>query len=135
MRPILPVMEELSAIKYEVRKSKFYAHLYSAGSKADVATIRRIHGDLYRKAAHHCYAARIVTDEVEDSFFGSDGEVGSPGRVLMKVLEANGLNTHCIIVSRVFGGVKLGPAGVSQAFRRAGSAAVGEYINMKDSGG
>ena len=31
------------------------------------------------------------------------------------------------MVSRIFGGIKLGPAGVARAFREAGAGAVAEY--------
>jgi len=125
-------MKELSAIKYEVKKSRFFAHLYLIESEEDVAEINRIHRKLYKKAAHHCYASRFESADTKDSTFGSDGEVGHPGRVLLDVLVQNDLKNHCLVVSRIFGGVKLGPAGVSRAFRESGSAAIEYFL---ESGG
>lgn len=125
------VMKELSAIKYEVRKSRFFAHLYLLEPGEDAAEINRIHRKLYKKAAHHCYAARNADGRSDNTAFGSDGEVGNPGRVLLDVLIQNDLDTHCLIVSRVFGGVKLGPGGVSRAFREAGCAVVDLYLESE----
>ena len=50
-----------------------------------------------------------------------DGEVGHPGRVLLELLRKHDLE-GVLIVSRIFGGVKLGVGGVSRAFRDAGQA-------------
>ncbi|MEA5037650.1 hypothetical protein SDC9_35843 [bioreactor metagenome] len=114
---------EVAAVRLDEKKSKFYAHLYEIDSAEDVAAIREIHEKLYKKAAHHCYAA--ACGAYLDS--RADGEVGSPGRVLAEILERHGLLHHVLIVSRLFGGIKLGPAGVARAFREAGNGVVTEY--------
>jgi len=56
--------------------------------------------------------------------FKDDGEVGHPGRVLMEILEKYELDVHALVVSRIFGGTKLGVGGVSRAFREAGEFAI-----------
>jgi putative IMPACT (imprinted ancient) family translation regulator len=56
-----------------------------------------------------------------------DGEVGHPGKVLMELLRSNGLDTHVLVVSRIFGGVKLGIGGVSRAFRSAGEGVIEDW--------
>ena len=74
------MVEELLAGKMVDRKSKFYAHLYKIDNlDDDVTNIQKIHNKKYKKAAHHCYAA--IVDGVDVS--RNDGEVGSPGRVLL----------------------------------------------------
>ncbi len=85
--------------------------------------VRRRRGEV-RRANHHCWALRLVsadgatTEKVKD-----DGEVGHPGRVLLEVLRRHNLE-GAIIVSRIFGGIKLGVGGVSRAFRDAGEGVV-----------
>lgn len=115
-------MRELSAIKHVVNKSRFHAHLYEIGSEEDVAIILKAHRRKYKKANHHCYA--VLLDGKETS--KDDGEVGHPGKVLLEILKKEELTSHCIMVSRIFGGIKLGVGGVSRAFRQAGEACVGE---------
>ncbi len=116
-------VREVSVVRLDEKKSKFYAHLYEIDTPDDVAEVRAIHDKLYKKAAHHCYA--VVCGNFSDS--RADGEVGSPGRALAEVMERHNLGSHVLMVSRIFGGVKLGPAGVARAFREAGNGAVVEY--------
>jgi putative IMPACT (imprinted ancient) family translation regulator len=120
-------VREVSVVRLDEKKSKFYAHLYEIDTPDDITEIRGIQGQFYKKAAHHCYA--LVCGNVSDS--RADGEVGSPGRALAEVLERNNLGSHVLIVSRIFGGVKLGPAGVARAFRTAGAGAVSEYLKTQ----
>jgi putative IMPACT (imprinted ancient) family translation regulator len=78
----------------------------------------------YRKANHHCWACRVrdpagaVVELSKD-----DGEVGHPGRVLLELLKKYDVE-GALVVSRTFGGVKLGVGGVSRAFRDAGQGAI-----------
>jgi len=61
--------------------------------------------------------------------FRDDREVGRPGRVLMELLEKHDLKEHAIVISRIFGGVKLGVGSVSRAFREAGENVIAHYIS------
>lgn len=116
-------VRDVSVVRLDEKKSKFYAHLYEIDTPDDVMEVRAIHDKLYKKAAHHCYA--VVCGNFTDS--RADGEVGSPGRALAEVMERHNLGSHVLMVSRIFGGIKLGPAGVARAFREAGNGAVVEY--------
>ena len=116
-------VREVFVVRLDEKKSKFYAHLYEIDTPDDVLEVRAIHDKLYKKAAHHCYA--VVCGNFTDS--RADGEVGSPGRALAEVMERHNLGSHVLMVSRIFGGIKLGPAGVARAFREAGNGAVVEY--------
>ncbi len=120
-------VREVAAVRLNEKTSKFYAHLYEIDTPEDIVEIRKIHDKLYKKAAHHCYAA--VCGNFEDS--RADGEIGSPGRALQEVMNHHNLESHVLMVSRIFGGIKLGPAGVSRAFREAGNGAILEYEKNK----
>ena len=118
-------IKEVCAGKLVDRKSKFYAHLYQIENLTDdIQEIQKIHNKKYKKAAHHCYAAIIGNDE--DS--RNDGEVGSPGRVLLELLQEYNLDGYMIMISRKFGGIKLGQGGVARAFRNSGRGVIKTYI-------
>ena len=118
--------EEVCAGKLVDRKSKFYAHLYQIDNlDSDIEEIQKIHNKKYKKAAHHCYAALV--NNQEDS--RNDGEVGSPGRVLLELLHEYRLDGYMIMVSRIFGGIKLGQGGVARAFRNTGRGVIEAYVN------
>ena len=119
-------MEPISGALYRDRKSKFYAHIYRVSSVDEVDAILKEQRRKYRKARHHCWAYRIneggrVMEKAHD-----DGEVGAPGKALLELLRGNDMENHLIVVSRIFGGVKLGVGGVRRAFVEAGKGAIEE---------
>jgi len=118
-------MKELAAVKFTERRSRFYAHLYKMNSANEVEEIVKNHKRLYKKANHHCYALRFVSPDIKTTeSYKDDDEVGHPGKVLLELLIKNKMDHHMLIVSRVFGGIKLGVGGVSRAFRYAGESVI-----------
>ena len=119
-------MKKISAIKFIEKKSRFFSYLYEINKESDIEDILKLHRKKYKKANHHCYGLlyRSKNDNIE--LYKDDGEVGHPGKVLLELLINNNLNRNALVVSRVFGGVKLGVGGVSRAFRKAGEAAINQ---------
>jgi putative IMPACT (imprinted ancient) family translation regulator len=107
-----------------VERSRFYSLLtLLAASEAMAAFVKQQRRD-YRKARHHCYAYRLRDAHgALDEASKNDGEVGQPGRVLLELLRKHDLE-GALVVSRIFGGVKLGLGGVSRVFRDAGQGAI-----------
>lgn len=58
----------------------------------------------YAKATHNTWAAVLPDD---GPIKGDDGEAGA-GMVILRMLEREGLKGHIIVVTRWFGGTKLG---------------------------
>lgn len=102
-----------------VERSRFLAVIFPAASEEDVLRMVRLKKGEHRKANHHCWAWRGERDGQMAEKCRDDGEVGHPGRVLLELLRRDGLEGG-LLVSRVFGGVKLGVGGVARAFRAAG---------------
>lgn len=120
-------VDRIAAFTLTVERSKFHAVLLPLSSPADMdAIVRARRGDV-RRANHHCWAYRWGGPDgsrLEKS--KDDGEVGHPGRVLLEILRKHGIE-GALVVSRVFGGVKLGVGGVARAFREAGEGAVAAH--------
>jgi putative IMPACT (imprinted ancient) family translation regulator len=109
-------------------RSRFFAVIFPAADEVEVQKMVRLKKGEQRKAKHHCWAFRGRGDKgelIEKS--RDDGEVGHPGRVLLELLRHDELEGG-LLVSRIFGGVKLGVGGVSRAFREAGAGAIEEYL-------
>jgi putative IMPACT (imprinted ancient) family translation regulator len=120
---VTPVAREV-AFKATVERSRFFAVLFPAADEAALEAVLKRQRKEHHKAVHHCWAWRAPGPEgapVERS--RDDGEVGHPGRVLLEILRRHDL-AGGIVVSRIFGGVKLGVGGVSRAFREAGEGVV-----------
>jgi putative IMPACT (imprinted ancient) family translation regulator len=111
-----------------VERSRFYALLAPLASPADIEALLKTRRRDYRKAVHHCWAYRwrdgagAIVEVSKD-----DGEVGHPGRVLLELLKKYDVE-GVLIVSPIFGGVKLGVGGVSRAFRDAGQGAINRML-------
>lgn len=121
-------MEELAAIKMVEQRSRFFAHLYKLDAPEEIDVILKAHRRKYKKANHHCYA--ILFDSQQAEIAKDGGEVGHPGKVLLEILKKNDMGRHALVVSRIFGGVKLGVGGVSRAFRAAGNGVMEDYFNQ-----
>lgn len=117
-------MKELAKGKLIIKKSKFYAHLYRIDSIQEIQKILSIHQHLYKKANHHCYAFNLSNESLNQQDFSADGEVGRIGRILLQELEKHHLSHHMIVISRIFGGIKLGVGGVQRAFRNAAESII-----------
>ncbi len=109
---------------HTVERLKFFALLAPLASPDDIDALLKARRSAVRRANHHCWAYRLrdgsgtIVERTKD-----DGEVGHPGRVLLEILRKHDLE-GALVVSRIFGGVKLGVGGVSRAFRVAGDGAV-----------
>jgi len=119
-------MEELAVVKLVVRRSRFFAHLYKIEDDTEIASIVSVHRQRYKKANHHCYALRLTcpsTGTIIENW-KDDGEIAHPGRILLDILKRHHLTSHILVVSRIFGGIKLGAGGVGRAFREAGEQVI-----------
>ena len=120
-------IDRTAAFTLTVERSKFHAQLVPLATPDGIEAIIRARRGEIRRANHHCWAYRLpgpdgsVLEKAKD-----DGEVGHPGRVLLEVLRKHEIE-GALVVSRIFGGVKLGVGGVARAFREAGEGAVAAF--------
>jgi uncharacterized YigZ family protein len=78
----------------------------------------------YPTANHHAYAWRLGRDG-EAFRYSDDGEPsGSAGRPILQQIDGQGLTEIIVVVSRIFGGTKLGVGGLVRAYGGAAAAAL-----------
>lgn len=109
----------------EVSKSRFIATVGMAENAADAhAFIAAIRAEM-PDASHHVYAFRAgygssVTEGVSD-----DGEpTGTSGPPILNVLRGSEIGDLVIVVTRYFGGIKLGTGGLVRAYSDAARSAL-----------
>ncbi|WP_332881791.1 IMPACT family protein [Methanosarcina horonobensis] len=85
--------------------------------------IKRLHED-----ANHNVSAYLVREEGSSALrYDDDGEpAGSSGKPVFKVIESKGLFNVVVVVTRYFGGIKLGFGGLSRAYRETAVSAIEE---------
>lgn len=112
---MLSLAETVTAT-YLIKQSRFVVH---CGPVADQAATLDFYQAVADPAAtHNCWAWKLP-----DSYrFNDDGEPGgTAGKPILSAIEGKGLNQVMVVVTRYFGGIKLGTGGLVRAY--AGSAA------------
>jgi len=107
-----------------VERSRFHALLFPISDLAEVKVVLEAQRKKHKKAGHHCWAARCYNADgqlVEQA--RDDREVGKPGMAILQVLRQHDIE-GALVVSRIYGGIKLGPGGVGRAFRKAAQQVV-----------
>ena len=120
----MPHITKLAEHDLTERRSRFCAAAVPAATLHDVKKELARRKKSYRKARHHCWACRVRDENgrlVEQA--RDDGEVGRPGMKMLELLRQRDLE-GLLVVSRYFGGIKLGPGGVGRAFRDAALGAL-----------
>jgi uncharacterized YigZ family protein len=105
-----------------VRGSRFIGTAIPVSSRdeaaAELDAIRREFWD----ATHNCYAWRLAPDGLQYRF-ADDGEPsGSAGKPILFVLQQRELVNVLVVVTRYFGGTKLGVGGLARAYGEAAAA-------------
>ena len=109
-------VEKATEARTEVRRSLFIASVSPAATAEDadafVASVRAKYPD----ATHNCYAY-IAGAENPSVRFSDDGEPGgTAGQPMLEVLKKRGLTAVAVVVTRYFGGIKLGAGGLVSAY-------------------
>ena len=130
-------IKEDGQVQEEIKKSRFICHakrVYSEEEARDFITaIKKEH----YKATHNC-SAFIVGERSEIKRTSDDGEPsGTAGIPMLGVLENHNLTNVCVVVTRYFGGIKLGAGGLIRAYAGSVALAVKEIgiIEIKEQAG
>lgn len=103
----------------EVENSKFICDLYYCESTSEAIAFLKDIKEEFLTATHHCYAYRIGLDQVYVKS-SDDGEPsGTAGRPLAQILEHKNLINVICVVTRYYGGTKLGVGGLIRAYSNA----------------
>lgn len=106
-----------------IEKSRFIAHVKPVSSKEEAdAFVAEIKGK-YKDATHNV-PAMVIGDKFQIQWASDDGEPqGTSGAPMVQMLVKEGITNVVIVVTRYFGGIKLGTGGLVRAY--TGSAKLG----------
>lgn len=106
-----------------VKKSQFICSLFPTKTKKESKEIIQKLNNQYSDATHNC-TAYIVSD---GEGFDDDGEPGgTAGKPMINVLRKNELHNVTAVVTRYFGGIKLGAGGLVRAYSKSVLEAISE---------
>ena len=103
----------------EISKSRFLTYLKHVENEKDaqefINSIKKKHFD----ARHNC-SAYIIGERSEIQKSSDDGEPsGTAGSPMLEVLKKNELSDIVVVVTRYFGGIKLGAGGLIRAYGKS----------------
>ena len=118
MKDFLTIKDKIFRHEFVVEKSRFisFACQVSTVGQANffIESISKQHYD----ATHNCYA--YLTDDGQK--FSDDGEPqGTAGMPILNAIKGKNLHNVAVVVTRYFGGIKLGAGGLVRAYGKAAS--------------
>ena len=107
---------EVFEAEYEINKSKFIAHVKQVEDEETAKTFLQQLKKKYFDATHNCSAWVLgVTGDKQKS--NDDGEPGgTAGNPILETIKKNELVNIIVVVTRYFGGIKLGAGGLIRAY-------------------
>ena len=112
-------IKQAHSIENVISKSRFIAYIKPVSTeneaKAFIDEIKTKHKD----AAHNC-SAYTVGPEMNIQKANDDGEPsGTAGIPMLEILKKQEIHNVCVVVTRYFGGIKLGAGGLIRAYSGA----------------
>lgn len=110
----------------DIKKSRFIAHVAQVFSEAEANEFIKKIRQQESGATHNC-TAFIVKENVLIERMSDDGEPsGTAGSPILNVLQQQELQNVAVVVTRYFGGIKLGAGGLIRAYSSTTAEAVKE---------
>lgn len=101
----------------KIKSSRFIGYLHPVNTPDEAMKVLETLSRRYYDASHHCYAYRIGEGDQALYRFSDDGEpAGTAGKPILQALQAFPLTNVILIVTRYFGGTKLGTGGLIRAY-------------------
>lgn len=124
--------KSLVRLKTKVEGSIFIATAIPVNSEEDAEDwVKKISQEFF-DATHNCFACRIKKAQDESLKFSDAGEPrGTAGKPILSAIESENLYNVLVVVTRYFGGVKLGTGGLSRAYRKSAQSALRKAEKVK----
>ncbi|PFO00028.1 YigZ family protein [Bacillus sp. AFS076308] len=121
MLPRYLTVKQTGEHEISIQRSRFIAHLKRVETETEaqefIQTIKKQHWD----ATHNC-SAYLIGEHDQIQKANDDGEPsGTAGVPILEVLKKRKLKDTVVVVTRYFGGIKLGAGGLIRAYGKATS--------------
>ncbi len=112
----MKTIEKAMQAEINIKNSQFICSLFPTTTKKESKEIIQKLKQQYHDATHNCTA--YITNDGED--YDDNGEPsGTVGKPMINALRKNDLHNITAVVTRYFGGIKLGAGGLARAYSKA----------------
>lgn len=106
--------------RLEIKRSEFICVIRHVDSEVEAKDFIAERKKIHSLATHNCYAYRVSEDGTERVRYSDDGEPqGTAGLPILNVLKNKEFMNVVAVVTRYFGGIKLGGGGLVRAYSEA----------------
>jgi uncharacterized YigZ family protein len=110
-----------------VERSRFIGHCREVSTEAEAKTFVAQIREEHSQASHNCYAYRIGPTENPIEYFNDHGEPsGTAGKPILGAIQRLNLTNVVLVVTRYFGGKKLGVRGLIEAYGQTATLTLNE---------
>ena len=133
---MIRTITEGSIAEYTVQRSRFIACTAPVKTEEEAQAFLTAQKKKYYDARHHC-SAWILGNDGSKQKASDDGEPsGTAGAPILDILKHGGFTDSIIVVTRYFGGIKLGTGGLTRAYSHAAqlgieAAKTAKLLNME----
>ena len=123
---------EIFSAAYEVNKSKFLAHVVHVDSEEAAREFVLMIRKKFFDATHNC-SAWVLGERGDKQKSNDDGEPGgTAGNPILEAIKKNELTNCAVVVTRYFGGIKLGAGGLIRAYSHTAALGISaaEIVQM-----
>jgi len=107
-----------------IERSRFIAHAAPVSSREEAEKYIEKIRSMYRDATHNV-PAFVLGDKQQTVWGSDDGEPGgTAGSPVALLISSEGLTNAVVVVTRYFGGIKLGPGGLVRAYTSSARTAL-----------
>ncbi|MBD3234123.1 MAG: YigZ family protein [candidate division Zixibacteria bacterium] len=113
-------VSEPARAEIKVKGSRFIGSVESVRSVEDAEEfIGRISSE-FHDATHNCFAYKVgIGKEIKNRYSDQGEPSGTAGSTIMNSIESSGLTNVAIVITRYFGGTKLGTGNLARAYAAA----------------
>ena len=122
--------EKIFSADFEIKKSKFISQVKHVESEVEAREFIQQVKKKFFDATHNC-SSWIIGDKQKSNDDGEPG--GTAGNPILETIKKNELINICVVVTRYFGGIKLGAGGLIRAYSHAAALGISaaEIVEMK----
>jgi uncharacterized YigZ family protein len=119
-------INKIVSSEYKVKKSKFYGYIKPIENKEEAETfieeISKKHHD-----ARHNVPIYVIGADYNIQKYSDDGEPsGTAGMPILEMLKSKKITNVAVVITRYFGGIKLGTGGLLRAYLTSATLAIDE---------
>ena len=116
-----------------IKRSEFITNLIPVTSEQEIEELLKNLRKKYYDATHNCYAYILGTNNEIKYKASDDGEPSrTAGVPILDSLQKNNLTNCLCVVTRYFGGIKLGAGGLVRAYSESASSAISLITDLEE---